>query len=347
MIRQTKKGLKSLYRMLVRLPPIASVASRYVGEVVCLNYHSVSDSNPHRVCPLNSSLIVASDCFDQQMRFLAENYRCLSLSQALVQLESGSDERSVVVTFDDGFKDNLEVALPILERYQIPATIFVCAGLVENSSSLWWLDVEAIIAARESLHFSHGSNLWRLPCGTPRQKAQACKKLNQYFKSLNTVQQRELLDIIGASEATGYKMNQEIMTWNQLKQMASHPLITIGSHGVSHAVLRNCDEDQLRHEMEGSKSILEDQLGCIIDQFAYPFGLYSHASVREFSAAKKAGYSCALTMRPGYWQKEHLEYRWCLPRIFIDREDDLDVFKEKVAGTLASQVQRFRRVITD
>jgi hypothetical protein len=189
--------------------------------------------------------------------------------------------------------------------------------------------------------------LLRLPCGTPRQKAQACKKLNQYFKSLNTVQQRELLDIIGASEATGYKMTQEIMTWSLLKQMARHPLITIGSHGVSHAVLRNCDEDQLRHEMEESKSILEDQLGCTIDQFAYPFGLKLHASLREYSAAREAGYSCAVTMRPGYWQKEHIEHRWCLPRVFVDRDDDLEAFKEKLTGRLAPLVQRFRRVVVD
>lgn len=347
MIRPVRKCLKKVIKGLSLSPIGVKMASSFAGKVTCLNYHRISAVEYDSVCSLNASLNVTAENFAQQMRLLADNYKCLSLPQALMHLESECDDRGVVVTFDDGFLDNLEYGLPILEHYNVPATIFICTDLIENRANIWWLELEEIVAQSDNLHFQHGARDWRLPCQTRSQKVETCQILNGYFKSLTVDGQQELIELLKSDTEIKHDFSREILSWKDVERLDLHPLINIGSHSVSHSVLRNCDENQLQQELVLSKSILEEKLGHSVDDFAYPFGLNSHASLREFAAVEQAGYRCAVTMRPGYWQKEHLNNRWCLPRIFVDQKDDLNAFKVKVEGSLAPLMQRFRKVVTD
>jgi len=162
----------------------------------------------------------------------------------------GSDHPGVLLTFDDGFANNHDVVLPLLERHEAPAVLFVATqhiggggrrlGFVEESACLAWGDIDSM----------------------PREAAS------------------DLFDGLGE---------------DQLVACASHELITIGAHSVSHARLTAVDDAQLEDEIRRSKAVLEELTGAVVDLFAYPYG---DADNRVACAVSEAGFRAAFVEGP-------------------------------------------------
>jgi hypothetical protein len=158
---------KEAVKILISSGPLASLAKSYAGLTTILMYHQIS---PERTPPTgfdpNIGLCVPVELFEQQVQYLSRHYRCLSLPQALDGLRAGTlRQPSVVLTIDDGYRDSLLLALPVLERYRVPATIYVTTGYVQGTASLWWLEYEFIC---------NGSWKARLKRGPPPASWNAC-----------------------------------------------------------------------------------------------------------------------------------------------------------------------------
>lgn len=181
---------------------IASVVLPTKEGGVILAYHSIGENE--------AFFTVSPHNFEKQLKFLRDdNWNVVSLPAltSLLKEQKEIPKKTVVVTFDDAYSDFIENALPLLEKYQIPATLFVPTGLV----------------------------------GTK-------------------MKNRE-----------GYEL--PIMDWNQLQCLAQHPLITIGSHSVTHPTLTELDDvERIRFELEKSKEDIESNLKVPCQIFAYPKG---------------------------------------------------------------------------
>ena len=136
------------------------------------------------------------------------------------------------------------------------------------------------------------------------------------------------------------------LSWDNLKQLASSEMISIGTHTLSHPNLRLCSIKQLHNELLTPKLKLEEFLGRPIEHTSFPFGDREHAMQREMDMAKELGYLTACTTRIGHIQTEHKESLFALPRIGIGYKDTLSTLRWKLSGAYAMLKQRGRRVIT-
>ncbi len=329
------------------------LARRYGGVSTSLMYHRVATMLPEPKLQRraafrpNLCLTVSAARFDEQMRELQASRRCLALPDAVAALRHGELERdSVTITFDDGYRDNLAVALPILERYGLPATIFITTGLVDRSALLWWEELERIVCGGDRLAFDWADRHWQYALDDCASRWAAYADVAALFRELEPDRQRLLMQRLREQSQVRYDYDAEILSWDEVRALDSHPLITIAAHTVNHPVLRNLDHDRAAREIGESRARLERELRHPVPFFAYPFGGPDEAGQREFGLCAEHGFTLALTTRAGHWQREHAGHPHALPRIMIDHHDTLDSFRFKLSGLDAFLCQRGRRVVT-
>ena len=321
-------------RAALRSPIGAPVARGFAGLATCLMYHRIASggaSDARAPFAPNLELFVAEQEFEKQIAWLARNHNCLRLDEAVMLLKQRKlPRRSVVVTFDDGYRDNL-LALPVLERYRVPATIYITTGAIARTRTLWWDEQESALAALSSLELQ--GRRWDL--STSELKGRAFGDLNRLFKSMQPAAQDELMSALRSRAGSEPIFRDEtILSWEEVRTLDRHPLITIGAHTVDHHVMTQLSENELEHQLTASRTELEHQLGHPVEHFAYPFGAVEHAAEREFNAAARAGFASAVTTRPGHWRPQSRLH--ALPRIAVDFSDTMDDFDWKVNGGYAA-----------
>lgn len=267
-----------------------------------LNFHS--DNNIcvllyHRVSKLPIDiwqLSIAPEVFEMHIRFFKENYNILRFEDDWTNV----DTPSLVITFDDGYADNYLHALPILEKYQVPATIFVSTGNLGTHQEFWWDELERIICLNHSAQCVtfNGDNF---SLSTFEEQKEACRQIRLQLKQMlpdarNQCLQ-ELMNNLG-SNPTPRPENRSLTT-KELRQLAQSPYITIGGHTITHNMLSAEPGDMQEHEIAGSKATLEEILGKTITTFSYPFGSERDYTKKTAELVKKVGYQKAATTLVG------------------------------------------------
>lgn len=211
--------------------------------------------------------------------------------------------RQATLTFDDGYADNLTTALPILEKYAQPATVFVTTGFIDRSHAL--LARVAAAVARDGDWHKPSVAGWIEPHASDAQHVY--RRLRERLKTMSVAQrydhQQHIMADYGQDTAT---LTADYLTHGQLAELDAHPLITIGAHTVSHPDLRFAGDDELKHELVAARSRLEQWLGHRVTTIAYPFG-DTDARVRDATAA--AGYKHAYLTDTPNWRCRVPVYR--------------------------------------
>ncbi len=183
----------------------------------------------------------------------------------------------ICLTVDDGYRDNVDIALPILCRHDAPATIFVPSGVIDRTLDAWWLQVEEM-----AKQYPDPPRFYRHTIAEFTKNPDALERARRSFPAC----QIELND--------RYFMNS-----TEIKNIAANPLIDIGGHTVTHPFLKRLPEERAWHEIRQNKDDLEELLGRSVETFAYPFGDAEACDEREFRLVERAGYKVAVTTRVG------------------------------------------------
>lgn len=240
--------------------------------------------------------------FDAICHWLSSWFQVLPLGRAIAQLQAGTlPERALCITFDDGYADNHDVALPVLKAHGLSATFFIATGFLDGGRM--WNDtvVEAVRRSRlERLDLSGlglpGEPTYRLD--TPSARREAIDQLLPSVKYLAPAERLAMVDRI-AERAQVDLPADLMMTSAQVRAMADAGM-TIGAHTVSHPILARVDEATARREMQQSKAVLQDLLGRPVDLFAYPNGRPgSDYTPRDARLAAEAGFAAAVTTAAG------------------------------------------------
>lgn len=231
-----------------------------------LIYHRVL-SRPDPLFPAE----VDATAFDRQMRLLASFFNVIPLNDAAKALRSGSlPARAACVTFDDGYSDNAEVALPILQKHRIPATFFIATGFL-NGGRMWNDTVIELVRGfpDDSLDLSH-LGLGVHKTASYVQRAATIADLLKSLKYLPPVARLELVDAI--REKLGAVLpNDLMMTANQVKTLHDAGM-EIGAHTVSHPILASLCKAAALKEIADGKEFLEGLIRAPVKSFAYPNG---------------------------------------------------------------------------
>jgi peptidoglycan/xylan/chitin deacetylase (PgdA/CDA1 family) len=239
------------------------------------------------------------EVFSQQMQYLARNYTLLSLEEAVNTTVRGTiPDSAVVITFDDGYRDNYTCAFPVLKRLGIPATIFLATGAIGTGKVLWHDKVfSAFRQTRMPFLTNWGSNgSTGYPLGTVREKLLAQSEVLGLLRSVDEGSRSALIDELLAKLDVddGEKDLDLMLTWEHVVEMRQHG-ISFGSHTVTHPILSTLPIKRLQMEIYESKKTIEEKLGASVIAFAYPNGKREDFNDRIKALVKQAGYMCALT----------------------------------------------------
>ncbi len=344
-VRRYSRPLKKLVKRTLISKPL-KLAHSLVEEnsCNCLMYHRITDRPQASVIREPAfNLNVDLKSFNEQIKYLAKTHNCLSVTQVRDCLASGSFPRNAVhITFDDGYKDNLELALPVLERYQVPATIFVCSGLVDGQTRLWWHELEYLLSSRSVIEFKYNGQSFQLRTDSKKWLFESYDCLNQLFKSINPQEQALILEQLYKPGETRYSYAEQMLSWDQVRSLANHPLITIGAHTSKHSVLSVLSDEDLRHEILDSKLRLEEELQQEVKFFSYPYGEPEHAFLREYELTRELGFSLAFTTCPGRVIPVMRAQTTALPRVSIVYSDNRSDFLWKTSS-FYNFSQKYRR----
>jgi len=256
-------------------------------------YHMIVDE-PNGFYPETST----AD-FEKQIAHLVKNYRVISLDKIVERVKTKrSLRRCVAITFDDGFRDNYEIAYPILRKYNIPVTIFLTTSYIDSGTALWFIKLRYIFMKTEKteLRLRLDDKNILLPMHTKEAKFTASDRVMAYLKSCLDEQRLSLLDrLCDELEVNDFQGLYNLMlTWDQIKEMSKND-ISFGAHTVNHPILSRISIEMAEREIQESKKNIEEKLGNPITSFAYPFGKKAQYSSDLFPVLEKLGFKCAVT----------------------------------------------------
>ncbi len=296
-----------------RRPGCAEEAGRSPSKALILMYHRVAEglSDPWSLC-------VSPGHFAEHMEVLRREAIPCRLQDLAARLQKRRiPDRAVAVTFDDGYADNYETAKPLLERYAVPATVFVSSGYIGQEREFWWDELEGIClrpgrlprrlelsidgqrhqwdlgeAASYDEDLAKRDRGWKEQDAPPTARQALYRSVWQLLQALSDQERRRRLDelLAWAGCRPFCRPTHRTLTADQVLALARGGLVEIGAHSVTHPMLSKCSVETQRAELTASKTRLETILGQRVASLAYPFGDYTSESV---ALAREASYACA------------------------------------------------------
>jgi peptidoglycan/xylan/chitin deacetylase (PgdA/CDA1 family) len=318
-----------------------------VGAILTL--HHVRPPRPELFQP-NRLLEITPEFLDKVLIDLrCSELDLVSLDEMHRRLVEGDFRRRFIcITIDDGYRDTLQCAYPILRRYQAPFTVYIPTSFPDRAGELWWLVLEAVVARNETVHVVLGGRDETLRCGSVAEKRDVFDQLYAWLRSLAS--EAELRRVVRALavqhqvEVAAF-CDELCMSWDELTTLAADPLVTIGAHTVNHVMLAKVSEEQARTEMDMSRAVIESALGVRPAHLSYPVGDRTSAATREFQIAKELGFKTAVTTRPGVLFGPHRDCLMALPRISLNGEhQQLRYVRVLLSGAATAMWNGFRRV---
>jgi peptidoglycan/xylan/chitin deacetylase (PgdA/CDA1 family) len=300
-------------------------------------YHRISDEfiEPNW-------LAVSPSQFTRQLEFIQQNYRPMHLTELVDALQQRSlPRRAIVITFDDGYCDNFQQALPLLETAKVPATVFVTSGHIGSRREFWWDELKRLVLFPTSvpghLSLSICGQDYGWSTASLKDRQAAHEALQNLLRPLPPDEQDKVLDHLAGwagLERNVLRPAYRTMTTAELTELAKSKFIEIGAHTVNHPILPAVSIETQRPEICESRSQLEMFLGQPVLTFAYPNGDFTTETAQ---VVKEAGFKAACTTMDGYVTAGDnlFQLRRCAVNNWV-----MATFKEKLAYFFSEHSRR-------
>ena len=330
---------KKAFYNIAGFPLVHHLGRPWRGRACVLCYHRVlpddefeADKSP------NSDLVMPISRFSEQMKFLSENHEVVSMDELVGHLEGGSNNFVVAITFDDGYRDNLVHALPILKKYNIPTTIYITTRFPGGDTWMWWYEIWDYLEKKVFIELNSDNKHYEWIIKTKKQRLSCFNELLMLIMKLSS-QDQEVM-VRNLTNNLYRKQYPELcLSWSEIKMLDQQPLVTIGAHTHTHPNLKQLMEKEVFLEISKSKTLLEEKLEHSVEHFAYPFGTANEAYTREYEIATRCGFRTAVTTIPEMIQSPNLN---AIPRLGVPSYLNLVGFRGKLSGG----VHRVRKIFT-
>jgi peptidoglycan/xylan/chitin deacetylase (PgdA/CDA1 family) len=312
---------------------LASLPTR--RGLLVLNYHRIGNAE---ACEYDSETFSATgDEFDDQIGFLKRHCRLASLDEAIEMAAGGGKSKGTVVllTFDDGYLDNYELAFPILASHGVHGAFFLPTSYIGTNYIPWWDTIAFIIKTGRRKEFALGPP-WsrRFDAGPQGERAVIRAVLGLYKSPLTEDGERFIAMLEEACGAARPQAGQRsFMTWEEAAAMLRAGM-AIGSHTCRHEILSKLTAEEQFEELRSSRREIEDRLGSPVTAIAYPVGSTGTFSPVTLAAAEQAGYRAGFSFYGGFNPWGRME-RFDIRRLGVERPTKA-LFELRTTLTLAT-----------
>jgi peptidoglycan/xylan/chitin deacetylase (PgdA/CDA1 family) len=251
-----------------------------------------------------------ADLFADQLSYLTQNFRVVAFANMLdhIREHGGPAPDEIVLTFDDGLRNNFSVVYPLLRKFNAPATFFVCPGLINSKKWLWNHDARCRLQTLGPERLKELSRHVAAPAHT-------VESFIFWMKTLPFHERRRVEEYVAvasrhfiptAEQHSAY----DIMSWDELRSLDPE-LVTVGSHTFTHQILTKLQSDDLEFELRESRQELEEKLDRPVPYFCYPNG----ALDSRVHAAVQKHYAAAVSTESGTVGRDQTPDQHRLPRI--------------------------------
>lgn len=274
---------------------LKNIRKRFEPYALIVIYHRISnlDIDPHK-------LAVTPAKFEKHLKYYKDNYKVVTLLELVEHIKNGTiTKRMMAVTFDDGYYDNYLNAKPLIEKYEIPITIFITSGFVGGKNELWWDELEKVFLYDLNLpiHLDIFVEDKQYSLNTTeKDKLTIFYEVHSILKYLTENERNRILDSIfkWAGTERNLRENYRGLDVYELIELSKSPFIEIGAHTVSHPCLSMEKYEEQQYQIIESKVELEKIIGEIIKSFSYPFGTSNDYSKLTKSIVKSSGFLCGI-----------------------------------------------------
>ena len=326
-------GLKNRLKDALIDSRFIQMAARLVLQrIAILKYHSVQDEPERYLNSLGGGIVSSTSTFRKQMEIVARKFDPVSMDDILLFLDEKKQlpRRPVVVTFDDGFADNIEIAAPILEHFGIRGAFYVTVDPVEKAGVPWFCRLRHAFGTTQKQHWADSlEGCSRDITGASARKA-AFLIASERCARRRGESQEIALRTIEEELAVEPFSDPLMMTWAQVQSLQRMGHI-VGSHTLTHPNMAYMGAEDLRIECVESKNKLEKILGTTVLHFSYPSPiLYPHWSKETVECTEKAGYRCAVASTAGPARND--QNPLSLQRVVVP--EDTDEFRWVLENTM-------------
>jgi peptidoglycan/xylan/chitin deacetylase (PgdA/CDA1 family) len=305
------------------------VAARYRGCGIIFALHSVVEDDA--IHP-DDSLRCPTGQLEQVLQWLRkQRVEFVSLDEAVRRLKAPQAGRFATFTFDDGYADNLTRALPIMQRFDAPFTVYVTSGMITRQIDAWWFGLAELVRRQDRIELP---GLGRFFCQNLASKKRTYRAIEAAvhadFAVLPHVRSAIAANRIDCSAL----VDRQGLTEAQLRCLARHPLVTIGGHTTTHRNLAQASSATVHWEMAENRKYLQGTTDTPVAHFAYPFGHARACGSREAEISQQVGFRTAVTTRLGALFPEHADHLHALPRVHLAGDDTPSTLRCKVDGVL-------------
>jgi peptidoglycan/xylan/chitin deacetylase (PgdA/CDA1 family) len=314
-----RRALSAVFSVLA--PLVIPRTSRAVVRI--LNYHRIN--YPDAIAQFDDEVLSAPpELFEQEMRFCARHFDVLSFAELRSSLDGSLrlPRRPLIITFDDGYRDNYQHAFPILKSHNVKAMFFLAVGFIGTRNLFWWDAVARVVKSHrgQTLRCHVGAEELALDTQTHEARLRSLQRFLRHLKGVPNQVRVDAVNELAPADSSSEHSNTggEIMSWSEVREMQAAGM-EFGSHSMTHPVLARVEEeDRLRHEVAGSKAALEATLGVPISVFSYPVGGASAIRPNVVREVQRAGYRFAVSYIHGVNRPAGEMDPYCMRRLHVD-----------------------------
>ena len=302
-------------------------------QTVILTYHAISTGSTnggrHRFA-------LAAEAFERQLAHLSRHYRVIALAELIRRLNAKAalPPYTAVITLEDGLRSQAAVAAHLLQKYRLPATMFLTTAFIGTQQLGLWTDrLDWLVqsAHASSVDFDFDGDARSLALRSVRDRIIASDLLRTYLKKLPQRQREEnmarLAQKVGGTHATQAYERDGYLSWEELRRLRSG-LMDFGSHTHTRALMSTLSPAEAHFELAESRRLIQTELDCACELFSYPSD--SSAGARDKDLLKNLGFKAALSRRGGFNAPRTDVYN--LRRSHVFRCPDFNFFLAKMSG---------------